>query len=99
MSVPEHENDYDTLAPAYATHADNNADNAHYERPAALALIGNTEGLRILDAGCGPGNHATALLAGGAVEASTVPLRHSARLLTVPTALPARGPPCGRMPT
>lgn len=29
--------------------------NAYYERPATIALLGNVTGLRVLDAGCGPG--------------------------------------------
>jgi SAM-dependent methyltransferase len=66
MPVPTGDNDYDSLAENYAEHADNNAYNAHYERPATLALIGNPAGLRVLDAGCGPGMHAAALIAGGA---------------------------------
>jgi SAM-dependent methyltransferase len=29
--------------------------NAYYERPATISLLGNVGGLRVLDAGCGPG--------------------------------------------
>ena len=29
--------------------------NAYYERPATISLLGNVAGLRVLDAGCGPG--------------------------------------------
>jgi SAM-dependent methyltransferase len=68
MPVPtgDNDNDYDALATNYAEHADNNAYNAHYERPASLALVGNPARLRVLDAGCGPGTHAAALIDGGA---------------------------------
>jgi SAM-dependent methyltransferase len=40
--------------------------NAHYDRPAVLALVGEVAGRRVLDAGCGPGLYAEALVAGGA---------------------------------
>lgn len=41
--------------------------NALYERPAVLALLGDVAGLRVLDAGCGPGAHARALQERGAL--------------------------------
>jgi SAM-dependent methyltransferase len=66
MAVPEHHNVYDDYAPTYAHNSARNAYNAYYERPASLALVGDVTGLRVLDAGCGPGAHAAALLAGGA---------------------------------
>jgi len=47
--------DYDVIAEAYATENETNLINAHYERPAMLALAGNVAGRRILDAGCGAG--------------------------------------------
>jgi SAM-dependent methyltransferase len=80
MPVPTGDNDYDTLATNYAEHADNNAYNAHYERPASLALVGNPAGLRVLDAGCGPGTHAAALIDGGATVTG---LDSSAAMLAV----------------
>ncbi|WP_031469938.1 class I SAM-dependent methyltransferase [Sciscionella sediminilitoris] len=59
-------NDYDVLAEDYARHNERNAYNAYYERPATLELAGDVRGLRVLDAGCGSGAHAEALLSGGA---------------------------------
>src|SRR5438105_196562 len=58
--------DYDEFATAYNHENERNAYNALYERPAALALAGPVAGLRVLDAGCGGGAHAAALIAGGA---------------------------------
>ncbi|WP_077960557.1 class I SAM-dependent methyltransferase [Ensifer adhaerens] len=60
------ENDYDAFAAAYDADNENNAWNAFYERPAALALVGDVAGLRVLDAGCGGGAHAAALIERGA---------------------------------
>lgn len=60
-------NVYDDFGPDYAERTADNAYNALYERPAAIALAGDVAGLRVLDAGCGPGIHAAALLAKGAV--------------------------------
>jgi ubiquinone/menaquinone biosynthesis C-methylase UbiE len=66
MSSAELHNIYDDYAPTYARNSTRNAFNAYYERPASLALVGDVTGLRVLDAGCGPGIHAEALIAGGA---------------------------------
>jgi ubiquinone/menaquinone biosynthesis C-methylase UbiE len=66
MSAAELHDVYDDYAPTYADHSANNAYNAYYERPASLALVGDVTGLQVLDAGCGPGRHAEALIAGGA---------------------------------
>jgi SAM-dependent methyltransferase len=57
---------YDEFARAYNEDNERNAYNALYERPAALGLIGAVAGLRVLDAGCGGGAHAAALIARGA---------------------------------
>lgn len=69
LSVEKHSahNDYDSIAPAYTAYNDNSPWNAHYERPASLALVGNVTGLRVLDAGCGAGSHSAALLERGAI--------------------------------
>ncbi|MFD8885074.1 methyltransferase domain-containing protein [Streptomyces erythrochromogenes] len=60
-------NDYDGFAEAYAAENENSLVNAHYERPAMLALAGDVTGRRILDAGCGSGPLSAALRDRGAV--------------------------------
>lgn len=50
----------------FAGHADNGTYNAYIDRPAMLALIGDVSGQRILDAGCGAGHYADALVERGA---------------------------------
>ncbi|MEO1369022.1 MAG: class I SAM-dependent methyltransferase, partial [Acidobacteriota bacterium] len=57
---------YQRLADAYAAKIDTKPHNAYYERPATLSLVGDVDGLRVLDAGCGPGVYAQALAAAGA---------------------------------
>lgn len=57
---------YDEMAQAFEAHALDGAYNAHYDRPAVLALVGDVVGCRILDAGCGPGLYARELIARGA---------------------------------
>ena len=57
---------YDAIAAEYATKVDSAPFNAFYERPAMLSLLPAVEGLRILDAGCGPGWYSAQLLARGA---------------------------------
>lgn len=57
---------YDRMADEFLAHAEDGAYNAHYDRPAVLELLGDVAGLRVLDAGCGPGLYAQALLARGA---------------------------------
>jgi len=60
------QNPYDSFAVAYTAANDSNAYNAYYERPASLALVGDVAGLSVLDAGCGAGSHAAALIRRGA---------------------------------
>jgi ubiquinone/menaquinone biosynthesis C-methylase UbiE len=60
-------NDYDRFARAYSNDAEHNAFNALYERPESLRLMGDVAGLKVLDAGCGSGAHAAALVARGAI--------------------------------
>lgn len=60
-------NDYDNFAEAYSADNENNLANAHYERPATLALAGDVSGRRVLDAGCGSGPLSAALRDRGAV--------------------------------
>jgi SAM-dependent methyltransferase len=57
---------YDDMAPVFEATASDNAYNAHYDRPAVLALAGDVKGLRVLDAGCGPGFYTEALAERGA---------------------------------
>lgn len=59
-------NDYDTFARVYARRNETSPFNALYERPAILALAGQVDGLRVLDAGCGSGLHAAELIGRGA---------------------------------
>ncbi|MER5890214.1 class I SAM-dependent methyltransferase [Streptomyces sp. NPDC001941] len=60
-------NDYDSFAEAYTSENETNLVNAHYERPAMLALAGEVAGRRVLDAGCGAGALLAALRDRGAV--------------------------------
>lgn len=57
---------YDILADAYAAQVDTKPHNAYYERPATISLIGEVDGMTILDAGCGPGVYSRWLLDQGA---------------------------------
>jgi ubiquinone/menaquinone biosynthesis C-methylase UbiE len=59
---------FEGFAADYEQHAANSPYNALYDRPAVLDLCGDVRGLRILDAGCGPGLYAEELLARGAEE-------------------------------
>lgn len=58
--------DYDTFAAAYARANESNLLNGFYERPAMVALTGDVDGHRVLDAGCGSGPLTAALRARGA---------------------------------
>ncbi len=57
---------YDRMGEEFLAHAEDGAYNAHYDRPAVLELLGDVAGLRVLDAGCGPGLYAEELLSRGA---------------------------------
>lgn len=57
---------YESFADEYAKHAVDSPWNALYDRPAVLGLAGDVAGLRVLDAGCGPGLYAEALVRAGA---------------------------------
>jgi SAM-dependent methyltransferase len=59
--------EYDTMAADYAADNAESAYNAFYERPATIALLGDVEGLRVLDVGCGSGQLSAWLLDHGAV--------------------------------
>lgn len=58
---------YDGFAEAYAAENESSLLNAYYERPAMLDLAGDVNGRRVLDAGCGAGPLAAALIERGAV--------------------------------
>jgi SAM-dependent methyltransferase len=57
---------YDAMGSAFQEHAADSPYNAHYDRPAVLAALEPVAGLRILDAGCGPGFYAQELADRGA---------------------------------
>jgi Methyltransferase domain len=57
---------YERFADEYATHAVDSPWNSLYDRPAMPALAGDVAGLRVLDAGCGPGLYAEELIRAGA---------------------------------
>jgi len=57
---------FDAFAEEFASHASDGAYNALYDRPAVLELLGDVSGLRVLDAGCGPGLYPEELVARGA---------------------------------
>jgi SAM-dependent methyltransferase len=56
---------YDEMAPWYAAFASDSPYNAHYDRPSMLELLGDVDGLRVLDAACGPGLYAEELVRRG----------------------------------
>ena len=60
---------YEKLAHAYSEIAETKAENGYNEHPAIRAQIGDVAGLKILDAGCGPGFLTRDMLKGGAAEA------------------------------
>jgi ubiquinone/menaquinone biosynthesis C-methylase UbiE len=57
---------YDEIGEYFEQHAADSAYNAHYDRPAVLAALGDVTGLEVLDAACGPGLYAEELLGRGA---------------------------------
>lgn len=57
---------YETMADRYNQLIDTKPHNAYYDRPNTLQLMGNVNGLHILDAACGPGKYAEELLQQGA---------------------------------
>ncbi|MGH9263127.1 MAG: class I SAM-dependent methyltransferase [Acidimicrobiales bacterium] len=59
---------FEDFAGDYERHAEAGAYNALYDRPAVLDLMGDVAGLRLLDAGCGPGFYAAELVARGAAQ-------------------------------
>lgn len=65
MPIPD-PTQYESFAHEYAEHAAAAPYNALYDRPATLDLIGDVEGRRVLDAGCGPGFYTADLIDRGA---------------------------------
>ncbi len=63
---PLGEQNYEQFARRYAEIAATKPHNAYYDRPNTLSLLPDVNGLRVLDAGCGPGFYTEALLEGGA---------------------------------
>ncbi|UVF19862.1 class I SAM-dependent methyltransferase [Microvirga terrae] len=57
---------YSTFADRYSALAPMKPHNGLYERPATLNLLGDVEGLRVLDAACGPGINSEILARRGA---------------------------------
>lgn len=47
--------EYDAMGAVYAAVNNEGSASAYYERPATIDLIGDPAGLRVLEAGCGPG--------------------------------------------
>lgn len=60
------EENYETFADRYARCAPTKPHNALLERPATLSLLPTVAGMRVLDAGCGPGIYAEWLAERGA---------------------------------
>lgn len=61
---------YEALAKGYNARAESKAENGYNEHPAMRRQIGDVAGLRVLDAGCGPGFLTRDLLAAGAASAA-----------------------------
>lgn len=74
---------YDVIADEFAEHAEDGLYNAHYDRPACLALLGDVAGRSVLDAACGPGLYAEELTARGATVTG---FDHSPRMVAIASA-------------
>jgi SAM-dependent methyltransferase len=57
---------WERLAEAFSARIETKAHNALYERPATLSLLPEVDGLKVLDAGCGPGIYVLWLIEHGA---------------------------------
>jgi len=67
MSKSLGEQNYEQFAQRYADRVVTKPHNAYYDRPNTLSLLPDVKGLRVLDAGCGPGIYAEWLLDHGAM--------------------------------
>jgi SAM-dependent methyltransferase len=74
---------YEAVADEFRDHATSGFFNAHIDRPACLALLGDVAGLRVLDAACGPGLYAEQLSVRGA---EVVGFDHSPRMVDLASA-------------
>ncbi|MCI0713222.1 MAG: class I SAM-dependent methyltransferase, partial [Chloroflexi bacterium] len=72
MSKPLGEQNYEQFADRYAAAVNTKPHNAYYERPNTLSLLPDVTGLRVFDAGCGPGDYARWLLEHGAAFVQAV---------------------------
>jgi SAM-dependent methyltransferase len=86
MSDTQPQFSYDDIGDAYAAGVDSAPYNAHYERPATLALIPDVRDAHILDAGCGSGFYTEQLALRGArvtaMDGSAVMVGHARERLT-----------------
>ena len=55
------------FAQSYSNKIEYNSHNALYERPATLSLLPEVKGMKVLDAGCGPGKYSEWLVNKGAI--------------------------------
>jgi ubiquinone/menaquinone biosynthesis C-methylase UbiE len=65
---------YSTFAEKYDLAIQDNIYNAHLERPSLQALLGDLEGVDVLDLGCGPGVYAEFLIAQKAAKVTCLDL-------------------------
>jgi SAM-dependent methyltransferase len=72
MSKTLGEQSYEQFADQYAAAVNTKPHNAYYERPNTLSLLPDVAGLRVFDAGCGPGDYALWLLEHGAAFVQAV---------------------------
>jgi SAM-dependent methyltransferase len=79
---------YEAFADEFLRHAEDGFFNAHYDRPACLALLGDVAGKRVLDAACGPGLYAEELIRRGA---TVVGFDHSPRMVEIARARAGQG--------
>jgi 2-polyprenyl-3-methyl-5-hydroxy-6-metoxy-1,4-benzoquinol methylase len=57
---------YEIIGERHASRTLDSVYNDYYERPVMYSLLGEVRGLRVLDAGCGPGSYADWLVEHGA---------------------------------